>query len=150
MFGVSEHTMGGVPVPSVSCGDPTKVMNQTTVGHMVIVALQRVRSSLGHEVTDVYLATNMDCSDARVGALASTLRHRSGARLVCNQKALLERVAHDNFVASLIEQELCARAAGFVGSKFSTWTDTVKGMRASRGSRELTFSFEEMWSQGLR
>ena len=32
-------------------------------------------------------------------------------------------------LSRFIEQELCARAHTFIGSKYSTWTDTVSGMR---------------------
>ena len=85
-----------------------------------------------------------------MAAVASILWRTVRASLVCNQTLLLKRVSHDNFLASLIEQELCARALAFVGSKFSTWTDTVRGMRASRNGMRLTYSFEDMWSQGIR
>ena len=149
-----KHTIGGVPVPSVSCGDQARAMNHSAVARVLNAALRRVRARHGHALRVVYLATNMDCGDARVGYIQSELWHRSGARLACDQVALLERVTHDNFVASLIEQELCARALAFVGSKYSTWTDTVRGMRADRcatasSSDSLTFSFEELWSEGL-
>ena len=70
--------------------------------------------------------------------------------LVCAQAQLHARTSSDNFVSSLVEQEVCARAKGFVGSKYSTWTDTVRGMRAQAGRRAWTFTFEELWSEGVR
>ena len=95
----------------------------------------------------VYLATNMNCSDQRVSHISSALRMNKVAML-CDQKQLLQRTGHDNFFASLVEQELCARAKGFVGSKYSTWTDTVRGMRSHSG-RAASLSFEELWVKGL-
>ena len=57
----------------------------------------------------------------------------------------------DNFVASLVEQEVCSNAFGFVGSRYSTWTDTVKGVRLRAERPEgTTLSFEELWAEGVR
>ena len=69
--------------------------------------------------------------------------------LVCDQTSLLEHCAQDNFVASLVEQEVCSRAAAFIGSKYSTWTDTVKGLR-THAKKSDTSSFEELWASGIR
>ena len=66
------------------------------------------------------------------------------------QERLRARTGGDNFVASLVEQEICARAHGFVGSRYSTWTDTVRGQRGHAGRRENTFTFEDLWVQGIR
>lgn len=144
------HAIRNMPVPSVSCGDPANAINHTGIARALIFAIRGVRESDGPGLADVYVATNMDCLDKRMAAVASTLWRTVRATLVCNQTLLLKRVSHDNFLASLIEQELCARALAFVGSKFSTWTDTVRGMRASRNGMRLTYSFEDMWSQGIR
>ena len=140
------HSIGGIPVPSVSCGDAQRAMNETTIARQLVSALRRARAN-EPGLSEVYLATNMGCTDARVATIGAALE-RAHARLVCSQPALLQRASHDNFVASLIEQELCARASGFVGSKYSTWTDTVRGMRSQRGRSAQTSSFEDLWSQG--
>ena len=79
----------------------------------------------------------------------ATILLKHHAHLVCTQQVLRERVSSDNFVASLVEQEVCARAKGFVGSKYSTWTDTVKGFR-QHAAMEHTYSFEELWAEGVR
>ena len=89
-------------------------------------------------------------------------------RVLCAQKLLHDTVGNDNFVSSLVEQEIASRAAAFVGSKYSTWTDTVLGLRqigaarrmqAARAAAEgketttptssLTFLFEDLFSLGV-
>ncbi|KOO35597.1 hypothetical protein Ctob_007276 [Chrysochromulina tobinii] len=94
-----KHTINGQPAHSVSCGDPLRSINHTS------------------------MASEMP--------------------------RLLELVAHDHFVASLVEQEMCARAHAFVGSKYSTWTDTVLGIR-SHAKRTDSSSFEDLWASGVR
>eukprot|EP00966_Prymnesium_polylepis_P227151 5255922-Prymnesium_polylepis.1 len=79
---------------------------------------------------------------------------RRSVRLVCPQQLLQERLGHDKYMISLVEQEMCARANAFIGSKYSTWTDTVKGLRAYRhgdtpGGPE-NFVFEELYALGVR
>ena len=79
---------------------------------------------------------------------------RRSVRLVCPQKLLQERLGNDNYMISLVEQEMCARAHSFIGSKYSTWTDTVKGLRAYRHGEQSggpeNFLFEELYSLGVR
>ena len=144
-----KHTINGQPVPSISCGDPNRQIGAVSMAAEVAHVLERARrvpppGGLGA----AYLASNMNCSDGRVHALASRLAAR-GVRLVCDQRQLLEHAGGDSFVASLLEQELCARAHAFLGSKYSTWTDTVLGARA-HGRRLESYSFEDLWAAGIR
>lgn len=59
-----------------------------------------------------------------------------------------------NYYVSLVEQELCLRAHSFVGSKYSTWTDTVRGERqaaaATAKASAQQWLFEELWALGVR
>ena len=98
----------------------------------------------------MYLASNLNCSDYRVLEMTSLLRP-NGIELVCAQEELRRFSGRDNFVASLVEQEVCSNAFGFVGSRYSTWTDTVKGVRLRAERPEgTTLSFEELWAEGVR
>ena len=142
-----KHTINGAPVHSVSCGDPERRIEHTSIAQEIWHAVRLSRRA-HPAINAVYLASNMNCSDPRVGVIASMLAQRS-VRLVCAQQTLLHHAAADMFVASLVEQELCVRAAGFIGSKYSTWTDTVKGMR-SQQERADSYSFEELWASGIR
>ena len=55
----------------------------------------------------------------------------------------------DNYQASLVEQELCERAAAFVGTADSTWTSLVAHQRFARGENCST-SFEQLLSRQPR
>ena len=158
-----KHTINGLPVHSVSCGDRARAINHTSMAKELMHALRRVRAGEAdgdddsHDdgdgesgaVQHVYLATNLECDDPQVVAMGALLRPRR-VELVCAQDQLRARAGGDNFLASLIEQEICARAEGFVGSKYSTWTDTVKGLRAqASATRHATFTFEELWAEGV-
>ena len=55
----------------------------------------------------------------------------------------------DNYIASLVEQELCERAAAFVGTADSTWTSLVAHQRFARGQNCST-SFEQLLSRHWR
>jgi hypothetical protein len=166
-----KHTINGQPAHSVSCGDPLRSINHTSMASEMVHALGTARRALesdggrsieldgsssssssnssgGSSLSAVYLASNMNCSDARVAGVAASLESKH-VRLVCAQPRLLELVAHDHFVASLVEQEMCARAHAFVGSKYSTWTDTVLGIR-SHAKRTDSSSFEDLWASGVR
>jgi hypothetical protein len=166
-----KHSIGGVAVHSVSCGDPARVINGTAMARELLYALRQMGSKPEAEAargaddaddadaaadagdmptpTHVYLASNLGCADTRVALLRAALAAQH-VQLVCAQERLRERTAADNFVASLVEQQLCADATGFVGSKYSTWTDTVRGMRAHARRGARTFSFEELWADGVR
>ena len=58
-------------------------------------------------------------------------------------------------LSRFIEQELCARAHTFIGSKYSTWTDTVSGMRIheERSGNQRpgnNWLFEELYQLGVK
>ena len=55
----------------------------------------------------------------------------------------------DPFDVSLVEQELCERAAAFVGTADSTWTSLVAHQRFARGENCST-SFEQLLSRHWR
>ena len=55
----------------------------------------------------------------------------------------------DNYKASLVEQEMCERAAAFVGTADSTWTSLVAHQRFARGENCST-SFEQLLSRQPR
>ena len=57
--------------------------------------------------------------------------------------------APDPYVASLVEQEMCERAAAFVGTADSTWTSLVAHQRFARGENCST-SFEQLLSRQPR
>mgnify|MGYP006144550383 CR=1 FL=1 len=142
-----KHTINGRPVSSVSCGRADRQIGPAALGAQTWHALgllQRATPSLAH----VYIATNMNCSDGRVGEIRTVLAKRR-VQLICEQGQLLHFSDGDNFVASLVEQELCAGAHAFIGSKYSTWTDTVRGVRAREGRSATTFSFEDLWASGI-
>ena len=78
---------------------------------------------------------------------------RRAVKLVCAQDILRSKVGtDDNYLISLVEQELCARAHSFIGSKYSTWTDTVRGLRGNRQLSKTSkdFLFEELWVLGVK
>ena len=63
--------------------------------------------------------------------------------------------AHLHLASRCIEQELCARAHTFIGSKYSTWTDTVSGMRIHEerpGNQRPgnNWLFEELYQLGVK
>jgi len=131
-----------------------------------------------------------DCSDMRLAVVARMLSTRA-VRTVCAKEALWEALAVEgqadggatpaaevqrNYFASLVEQEVAARAPHlcritaraacvrsdscglisnqahtFVGSKYSTWTDTVRGMRLAAGKPASAHHlFEELWALGVK
>jgi len=169
-----KQTINGVPVPSVSCGDAAHAINHTSMAVELLYVVRQLAEQQGQQgggggdggvesiaeepdayskaiepPAAVFLATNLNCSDPRMVQL-STILGESGVKLVCAQEQLRQFTSDDNFVASLLEQEICAKARSFVGSKYSTWTDTVRGLRAHAGKRAWTFSFEELWALGVR
>ena len=170
-----EHTLDGALVHSVSCGEIAHVINHTSIARELLFAMgdsgaipaddetgsntavggdilhvaAAVSNTTGARPVPVFLATNFACADHRVAEMAALLRAR-GVEIVCAQEQLWQRTGLDNFIASLVEQEVCARAYGFVGSRYSTWTDTVNGLRAQPSARRATFSFEELWARGVR
>ena len=53
----------------------------------------------------IKIASNMNCTDYRVQTMAGMLKAKR-VRLVCDQPKLYELAGGDNFIASLIEQEV--------------------------------------------
>lgn len=144
-----KHTINGAAVNSVSCGDKLKAINHSSIAAELVHVWKSVNAEASSlKVRHVFLATNMNCSDTRV-AIISDLLQALQVQLVCAQQELSSRVASDNFVASLVEQDICVRAHTFVGSKYSTWTDTVLGFRAHASERPA-YTFEELWAKGVR
>eukprot|EP00326_Haptolina_ericina_P010119 CAMPEP_0181222502 /NCGR_PEP_ID=MMETSP1096-20121128/30001_1 /TAXON_ID=156174 ORGANISM="Chrysochromulina ericina, Strain CCMP281" /NCGR_SAMPLE_ID=MMETSP1096 /ASSEMBLY_ACC=CAM_ASM_000453 /LENGTH=97 /DNA_ID=CAMNT_0023315269 /DNA_START=72 /DNA_END=365 /DNA_ORIENTATION=+ len=97
----------------------------------------------------------MNCTDKRILMIGLMLARRN-VRLICPDQILQERLV-DNYIVSIVEQELCARAAAFIGSKYSTWTDTVMGVRSQyaeqgrfAGRSVEAFLFEELFALGVR
>lgn len=103
----------------------------------------------------LYVATNMECSDMRLIRISLMLSKRA-VKTVCAQDLLRQEMGTaDNYFVSVVEQELCARAHTFVGSKYSTWTDTVRGLRihaqTNRGERPgNNWLFEELYLLGVK
>lgn len=144
-----KHTIDGLPVNSVSCGDTERAINHSSIARGLVKVLDRIGTNvLRPPMRYVFLASNLNCSDARVASISDFLRKHQ-ATLTCAQQVLRDRLASDNFVASLVEQEICIQANGFVGSKYSTWTDTVLGSRLY-ASKLHAYTFEDLWVQGIR
>jgi hypothetical protein len=145
-----KHKINGHAVDSVSCGDGKHVINSTSLAHEIVSALSLARVASKKPLSArvrVFLATNMNCSDSRVVSMTLALRAQQ-VTLVCAQAEVLAQVSNDHFMASLVEQEVCTNADGFVGSKYSTWTDTVRGRRAHVRPM-ATYSFEGLWADGI-
>jgi len=105
------------------------------------------------KVTDqklLYVATNMNCTDIRLMRIALMLSRRD-IRLLCAKDMVREHLGDsEGYFVSLVEQELCARAHAFVGSKYSTWTDTVWGLRLHASKTSNNWMFEELWALGVK
>jgi hypothetical protein len=152
-----QHTILGKPVASISCGDGVNVINASSMVRELWAVLR------SNALKMLYVATNIDCEDPRVLVAAVTLA-REGVRLVCNKEALARQLPDDveslgrAYYISLLEQQLCERSDAFIGSRYSTWTDTVIGMRAAAPSKlrkgrargVTTVTFEDMWATGIR
>eukprot|EP01137_Pigoraptor_chileana_P002696 Opistho-2@41892 len=109
-------------MPSVSCGDEI-----TT--DMLIALISAEVAQGGY--TRVFLATNAR-NDTEVSLLRRALplvRLEDGTRL----DARLLKQTSENYAASLVEQAICTRAAGFMGSRLSTWSQFVANQRAAQG-----------------
>ena len=161
-----QHKMNGNPISSVSCGDGLNVINYSSIAQEIWYVLRisgdkkqaRTRRSnpapslplLSPRASapQVYVATNMPCADTRLVRIGLMLARRN-VQLICAQELLKEKLGEDNYFVSIVEQELCVRSHAFVGSKYSTWTDTVKGKR-SYLKNENNFQFEELWALGIK
>ena len=85
-------------------------------------------------------------------ALLGFLRNASGpavASASADVGAAIGDATLDGYGASLVEQELCERAAAFVGTADSTWTSLVAHQRFARGEYCST-SFEQLLSRQPR
>ena len=101
-------------------------------------------------VSDVYVS--------RVALRQGPFRNEGAALLKFLRNGSLTTVASasadvpgapDPYVASLVEQEMCERAAAFVGTADSTWTSLVAHQRFARGENCST-SFEQLLSRHWR
>ena len=162
-----QHKMNGNPISSVSCGDGLNVINYSSIAQEIWYVLRisgdKKQARLEHLEErptplfrsphppcslQVYVATNMPCADTRLVRIGLMLARRN-VQLICAQELLKEKLGEDNYFVSIVEQELCVRSHAFVGSKYSTWTDTVKGKR-SYLKNENNFQFEELWALGIK
>ena len=98
-------------------------------------------------VSDVYVsrvALRQGPFRSEGAALLGFLRNGSGISASASAD-----VDVDNYMASLVEQEMCERAAAFVGTADSTWTSLVAHRRFARGENCST-SFEQLLSRQPR
>jgi len=139
-----KHTINGMLVPSVSCGDGLNAINYSSIAQELWYMLKVTEQRL------LYVATNMNCTDQRLMRIALMLSRRS-IRLLCAKDMIRDRLPEqDNYFVSLVEQELCQRGSAFMGSKYSTWTDTVWGARVHNDKSSSNWVFEELWALGIR
>jgi len=138
------HTINGQLVPSVSCGDGLNAINYSSIAQELWYMLKQTDQRL------LYVATNMNCTDIRLMRIALMLSRRN-IRLLCAKDLLREHSGDtENYFVSLAEQEICYRAHAFMGSKYSTWTDTVWGTRMHNDKSSANWMFEELWALGIR
>ena len=131
---------GSVRAPQVSC-PPVKAGYVAT--RRLAETLREASKATG--VADVYVS--------RVALRQGPFRSEGAALLGFLNGSLTAASASvdtpDNYVASLVEQELCERAAAFVGTADSTWTSLVAHRRFARGENCST-SFEQLLSRQPR
>jgi hypothetical protein len=131
---------GSVRAPQVSC-PPMKAGYVAT--RRLAETLRTAATAAG--VADVYIsrvALRQGPFRSEGAALLGFLRNGSNA-------VSGAVVGDDNYVASLVEQEMCERAAAFVGTADSTWTSLVAHQRFARGENCST-SFEQLLSRQPR
>ena len=132
---------GSVRAPQVSC-PPVKAGYVAT--RRLAETLRMASKAAG--VTDVYVsrvALRQGPFRSEGAALLGFLRNGS------NAASASVDVDVDNYIASLVEQEMCERAAAFVGTADSTWTSLVAHQRFARGENCST-SFEQLLSRQPR
>ena len=135
---------GSVRAPQVSC-PPVKAGYVAT--RRLAETLREASKAAG--VADVYVS--------RVALRQGPFRSEGAALLGFLRNGSLAAVsasadvpgAPDPYVASLVEQEMCERAAAFVGTADSTWTSLVAHQRFARGENCST-SFEQLLSRQPR
>ena len=131
---------GSVRAPQVSC-PPVKAGYVAT--RRLAETLRTAAAVAG--VSDVYIsrvALRQGPFRSEGAALLGFLRNGSNA-------VSGAVVGDDNYIASLVEQEMCERAAAFVGTADSTWTSLVAHQRFARGENCST-SFEQLLSRQPR
>ena len=132
---------GSVRAPQVSC-PPVKAGYVAT--RRLAETLREASKAAG--VTDVYIS--------RVALRQGPFRSEGAALLGFLRNGSLAAASgsvgeQDNYMVSLIEQEMCERAAAFVGTADSTWTSLVAHQRFARGENCST-SFEQLLSRQPR
>ena len=133
---------GSVRAPQVSC-PPVKAGYVAT--RRLAETLRTAAAAAG--VADVYVSRVALRRGPFRGEGAALLGFlRNGSLTAASASA---DVDVDNYMASLIEQELCERAAAFVGTADSTWTSLVAHQRFARGENCST-SFEQLLSRQPR
>ena len=132
---------GSVRAPQVSC-PPVKAGYVAT--RRLAETLREASKAAG--VAEVYVsrvALRQGPFRSEGAALLGFLRNGSLAATTASVDT------QDNYIASLVEQELCERAAAFVGTADSTWTSLVAHQRFARGENCST-SFEQLLSRQPR
>ena len=132
---------GSVRAPQVSC-PPVKAGYVAT--RRLAETLREASKAAG--VADVYVsrvALRQGPFRSEGAALLGFLRNGSLTAASASVDTL------DNYIASLVEQEMCERAAAFVGTADSTWTSLVAHQRFARGENCST-SFEQLLSRQPR
>ena len=132
---------GSVRAPQVSC-PPVKAGYVAT--RRLAETLRTAATAAG--VADVYVS--------RVALRQGPFRSEGAALLGFLRNGSYNAASgsvgeQDNYIASLVEQELCERAAAFVGTADSTWTSLVAHQRFARGENCST-SFEQLLSRQPR
>ena len=130
----------------------SKMLEQRAV--RTVCAQEQARQELGSD--DNYFLSVVE--QAR-GTHTCTHTHRdllhcAHTHCTCTVCALHDAL-HLRLLSLFIEQELCARAHTFIGSKYSTWTDTVSGMRIHEerpGNQRPgnNWLFEELYQLGVK
>jgi len=127
--------------PTVLCSRPGAEWSVET--EQVAVQILRAKEKL--RVTAVYIATITPAQHPRwARELETLLRRIPGAKSLSSAEAMAETLHMSTaqltrYAQSLIEQELCATAFGFLGSERSTWTGNVELQRASNGLNSMFF-----------
>ena len=131
---------GSVRAPQVSC-PPVKAGYVAT--RRLAETLRTAATAAG--VADIYVSRVALRQGPFRGEGAALLGFLNGSLAAASGAV----VGDDNYIASLVEQEMCERAAAFVGTADSTWTSLVAHQRFARGENCST-SFEQLLSRQPR
>ena len=127
--------------PSVLCSKPGAQYSVETEQ----VASEITRARQLARVHHVYIATIWPSRRRRwEHELPTLLTTVTGARSLSNLTEMAATLgvapsAMSGYTLSLIEQEICATAAAFLGSERSTWTGNVELQRTAYGRRSSMF-----------